>query len=353
MILGIDIGGANTKVASSDGAIVELHYIPLWKDTTLANCLADIYDRFVPEGVKVVTTGELADCFTSKREGVQKIMDIVGSSFKCPVEYLGSDCQLSERPDDILTLAAANWTASAMFVAQNHSDCVFVDVGSTTSDIIPIVGGKPVANTSDYMRLQNNELVYAGTLRTNLAALAHTVQICSRYEDGKYEGCADARGNIDDGMCDDMRNSAEGQVTPQMCTTSSELFATTGDVYLLLGDIPKEQYTCETADGAGKSLEDVKRRIARFVCADLEEINDVQLMGIAEHIRDVQIAELTNAIESVCKRAEVDVVVGTGLGEFLIAEAAKRADVKFISISSEYGKTISTIFPAYAVANIS
>ena len=124
-------------------------------------------------------------------------------------------------------------------------------------------------------------------------------------------------------------------------------------MYLLLGDITKEQYTCETADGAGKSLENAKRRIARFVCADLEEINDAQLMGIAEQIREMQITELTNAIESVCKRAEVDVVVGTGLGEFLIAEAAKRAGVKFISISSEYGKTISTIFPAYAVANIS
>lgn len=330
MILGIDIGGANTKVASSDGTIVELHYIPLWKDTTLSDCLADISDRFEPTSVRVVTTGELADCFTSKREGVQKIMDIVDSSFKCPVEYLGSDCQLSQKPEDILTLAAANWSASAMFVGQNHSDCVFVDVGSTTSDVIPIVGGRPIANTSDYMRLQNNELIYAGTLRTNLAALAHTVQIVQTSSN----------------------SITGGQVNSQACSTSSELFATSGDAYLLLGDITAEQYTCETADGAGKSLEDVKRRIARFVCADLEEINDVQLIQIAKQIKEVQIDGLANAIETVCKRVGVGTVVGTGLGEFLIAEAAKRAGIEFVSISSIYGKTISMVFPAYAVANI-
>jgi|SRR5665648_214484 len=330
MILGIDIGGANTKVASSDGTIVELHYIPLWKDTTLSDCLADIFDRMKPTDVRVVMTGELADCFASKREGVEKIMAIVDSSFKCLVEYLGSDCQLCEKPEDILTLAAANWTASAMFVGQIHSDCVFVDIGSTTTDIIPIVGGKPIANTSDYMRLQNNELIYAGTLRTNLAALAHTVQIVQ------------TSGN----------SNTDGQVNSQACATSSELFATTGDVYLLLGDITTEQYTCETADGAGKSLEDARRRIARFVCADLDEINDMQLIQIAKQIKEAQIDELASAITTVCKRVDVDIVVGTGLGEFLIAEAAKRAGLEFVSISSMYGKTISMVFPAYAVANI-
>jgi len=333
MILGIDIGGANTKVASSDGTIVELHYIPLWKDTTLSNSLADISERLEPTSVRVVTTGELADCFTSKREGVQKIMDIVDSSFKCPIEYLGSDCKLSTKPADILTLAAANWTASAMFVGQNYSDCVFVDVGSTTSDVIPIICGRPIANTSDYLRLQNNELIYAGTLRTNLAALAHTVQI--------VQSSSNSNTNTTD------------QANSQACATSSELFATTGDVYLLLGDITTKQYTCETADGAGKSLVDARRRIARFVCADLEEINNVQLTQIAKQIKEAQIEGLTRAIKIVCKRTGVNIVVGTGLGEFLIAEAAKRAGMEFISISSIYGKKISMVFPAYAVANIS
>lgn len=69
MILGIDIGGANTKVASSDGRLVELHYIPLWKNTTLREVLLDIAKRLKPEKVAVVITGELADCFPDKETG--------------------------------------------------------------------------------------------------------------------------------------------------------------------------------------------------------------------------------------------------------------------------------------------
>jgi hypothetical protein len=34
-VIGLDIGGANTKLASSDGTLVELHYLPLWKNTRL------------------------------------------------------------------------------------------------------------------------------------------------------------------------------------------------------------------------------------------------------------------------------------------------------------------------------
>jgi uncharacterized hydantoinase/oxoprolinase family protein len=58
--LGIDIGGANTKIATSDRAIVELHYLPLWKDTTLPQTLKDIAKRLNPDMVAVVITGELA-----------------------------------------------------------------------------------------------------------------------------------------------------------------------------------------------------------------------------------------------------------------------------------------------------
>ena len=63
MILGIDIGGANTKIASDDGKIVELHYIPLWKNTKLPEMLLEIAQRLKPDKVAVVMAGELADLF--------------------------------------------------------------------------------------------------------------------------------------------------------------------------------------------------------------------------------------------------------------------------------------------------
>lgn len=81
MILGIDIGGANTKVASSDGRLVELHYIPLWKNTTLREVLLDIAKRLKPEKVAVVITGELADCFPDKETGISYIIDAANDAF--------------------------------------------------------------------------------------------------------------------------------------------------------------------------------------------------------------------------------------------------------------------------------
>lgn len=58
-IIGLDIGGANTKLASSDGRIVELHYLPLWKNTRLPEVLKEIAKRLKPEEVAVVMTGEI------------------------------------------------------------------------------------------------------------------------------------------------------------------------------------------------------------------------------------------------------------------------------------------------------
>ena len=89
-IIGIDIGGANTKIASADGSIIELHYIPLWKNTTLPQTLKEIANRIKPDMVSVVMTGELADCFEDKNEGIQFIMDAVEDAFECETRYINS-----------------------------------------------------------------------------------------------------------------------------------------------------------------------------------------------------------------------------------------------------------------------
>ena len=72
-VIGLDIGGANTKLASSDGTIVELHYLPLWKNTRLPEVLKEIAQRLQPEKVAIVMTGELADCFEDKEQGIRFI----------------------------------------------------------------------------------------------------------------------------------------------------------------------------------------------------------------------------------------------------------------------------------------
>jgi uncharacterized hydantoinase/oxoprolinase family protein len=44
-----------------------------------------------------------------------------------------------------LSVAAENWCATGWLVAQQLMDCVIVDVGSTSTSIVPVLNGKVVA----------------------------------------------------------------------------------------------------------------------------------------------------------------------------------------------------------------
>ncbi|MBN1134592.1 MAG: H4MPT-linked C1 transfer pathway protein [Methanosarcinaceae archaeon] len=316
-IIGIDIGGANTKVASADGSIKELHYIPLWKDTKLPSALKEIANRLHPDKVSVVMTGELADCFVDKETGIRFIMDAVEDAFDCDKRYINNEGTFTDTSEDILNLAAANWAASARLIGSEIGSCIFVDVGSTTSDIIPIIDGKHAAGRTDFSRLLRSELVYAGTLRTNIAAVLETAEISGGT-----------------------------------CRTSSELFASTADAYLIRGDITPELYTCETADGGGRSKIDAMRRLARVVCADLTEISSLDIENIARQVKEKQVSVLSAAIYEVAERNGLKRIVAAGIGEFLISEAAGRLGFECISAAEKWGNDISKVFPAYAAAKV-
>lgn len=317
-VIGLDIGGANTKIASSDGKLVELHYLPLWKDTRLPEVLKEIAKRLKPEKVAVVMTGELADCFENKEQGILFIKKAVDSAFTTSkISYINSKGKFQSGTDNIKELAAANWAASARLVGSEIADSIFVDVGSTTSDIIPVVSGEHRAGFTDFERLSRSELVYSGTLRTNLAALLEKVKL----ENG-------------------------------WCRTASELFATTADAYLLLGMIDEDMYTCETADGEGRSKINAMRRIARLVCADLSEVKEEEIYEIALQVKEKQVSVLIDAISEVAVRNGLKKIAAAGLGEFLIREAAEILGFEFISVSEKWGAEISKVFPAYASARL-
>jgi len=314
MILGIDIGGANTKVASGDGKVIELHYIPLWKDTRLPEVLLDIGRRLKPERAGVVITGELADCFQDKDAGLSYIIDAVNNAFE-DAWFLDSSGEFTK--EKRRSIATANWTASALIAGRDYGDCVFVDIGSTTSDIIPVKGGKPLAARIDFERLKNSELVYSGALRTNIAALLYTVKLGSTVS-----------------------------------RISSELFAITADAYLVLGMISRRDYTCDTPDGAGKTATDARRRLARVVCADLTEIGEEDIVSIAEQAIERQVEDIAAAIRDVAKRHDLNRIVACGLGEFIAERAAEEPGFEIVLVSEKYGKEISKVFPAYAVARL-
>lgn len=313
MILGLDLGGANTKAASSDGKFTKIEYFPLWKEAPLVPLLRRISAEAKPEALGVVITGELADCFSDKRSGILSIKGAVEESFSCPVRFWGVD---GFRWTDVGDLAAANWSASARLVCEEIKDCLFVDMGSTTTDLIPIKDGPKAART-DFERLAKGELIYSGLLRTNLAALLRDVEI-------------------------------KGRRVP----LSSELFAITADAHLVLGGIKEGEYAVEAPDGGGKDWISAKRRLARTVCADLEEIGLEAVFDIA---RQAKFRQEKLLMEGICRLAEehdLDLVVAAGIGEGLIEEAARALDLECVRLSKMFGKSISDVFPAYAVARL-
>src|SRR5438128_1969997 len=191
-ILGWDVGGANIKAArieevgQCEPTVVERSF-PLWREPhRLPAVLAETASRLGGARTMAVTmTAELADCFATKREGVAFVLDAFQTAFpQVQPLVFGVDgrfraIEVARREPHVV--AAANWMASAMLVARTKPGALFVDVGSTTTDVIPIVGGHVAAcGRTDPARLQSGELVYTGALRTPVCAIVRSVPFGGR-----------------------------------------------------------------------------------------------------------------------------------------------------------------------------
>jgi len=339
-VIGFDVGGANTKavyIKVRDGicfnARVAVEYFPVWKHPEeLVEVLLKLKHQFCEckiDGIGVTMTAELSDAYQTKREGVNHILGCFMQTFaNVPINVLNIEGNLE--PIEValrepLGVAAANWAATGWLVAQQLKNCVVVDVGSTSTSIIPIVEGQVVARgKTDLDKLLCGELVYTGSLRTNVAAIVQSVPI----RDG-------------------------------FANVSSELFALSGDIHLILGNIAVEDYTSETADGRGKTMQEAFARLARVVCADTEMLTPQEIINLAKFIYNRQIQQITEGLTKVYSYTkslvsiQVPVVV-TGFGKsFLAAKAAKELSVDAITdLETLLPKQVVLATPAFGVAQM-
>ena len=94
-VLGLDVGGANTKASfiETRNAKVKdlrtaLEYFPVWKGG--GNGLSDVLERLKDclvdgvelDGVGVTVTAELSDAYQTKKEGVNHVLDCVCQVFE-------------------------------------------------------------------------------------------------------------------------------------------------------------------------------------------------------------------------------------------------------------------------------
>lgn len=320
--IGLDVGGANLKAA-----VVRVDFeeetlarevstpwatsmpFPLWRHpdrlmSAIEQLLAACPPEYAGAPWGVTMTGELADCFPDKATGVRAIVDAVSAAAGTrQVRFWSTQCQWMNdvaAKSDPVSVAASNWHGLACCLGSTFdqegvrdafgeyvgwTSALLVDVGSTTTDLIPFNRAGVLTNArTDLDRLCSGQLVYTGVRRTPLAAV-----------------------------------SSEVPLRIGVVPVASELFATTLDVGLMTGMIPENATDCETADGRPATREFASDRIARMLCCDRTELSPDEIRSLAEHWLVAQKRQIVRALERQRKNglAWPEVVVVSGEGAWL------------------------------------
>ena len=338
-IIGWDVGGAHLKAAllGPNGALQQVLQVPcpLWRGLHELELAIDIVlNAFkVSSALHAITmTGELVDLFANRREGVLAISRVMQTKLNCapnlnclkfytgvlnpalnsnlnpnlvrPLSATGF-VSFDEVEDYWPFIASANWQASASFVAQKIECGLFVDIGSTTTDFVLLENNKPACiGFTDAARMQTDELVYTGVVRTPLMAVAQRIEF-----------------------------------QRAMTSVAAEFFATSADVYRLTGDLSAEDDMADTADAQDKGQLTSARRIARMIGHDVEDAPIMDWHSLAEQFKWQQILRLQTVVAKHISRLSNEnkkqsmVLIGSGAGGFLVAAIAKNLAIPYIDVA--------------------
>ncbi|WP_207478760.1 hydantoinase/oxoprolinase family protein [Arenibaculum pallidiluteum] len=335
MILGLDIGGAHLKAAwvRRDGRLIAAAQVPtpLWQGLGhLREGLSTILGgRTTPQRVAVTMTGELVDLFEDRAAGVAGILEVLGPTLRgadvAVYRGVAGFLDIAETRGMEAQIASANWLATAHVVTRRADQGILVDIGSTTTDIVPFAAGMPRhAGTSDAERLERGELVYTGVVRTPVMAVTPKVPLR-----GLWRG------------------------------VMAEYFATMADVHRLTGELPADADQHPTADGRDRSRLSSARRLARMIGADEAEGSATDWARLARYLADCQLRAIEDGLAQVTSRgdaAEDAPVVGAGVGRFLARRLADRARRPYLdyadllAITPDLHEEAGRCAPAVAVA---
>lgn len=338
IIIGWDIGGAHVKAAllDSDGRVAKVYQqaCPLWKglDQLRLAVTAIMLDLpAVPTRHAVTMTGELVDLFANRDEGVAEIIATMSALLANDELFIFAG-QLGFLPaphvenQHYAAIASANWLASATLAAQQLGNGLFVDIGSTTTDILLLHNGRVVTEAyTDYQRLQSQELVYTGVVRTAVMAVAQTA-----VDAGKDIGLM------------------------------AEYFATMADVYRVTGELNEAHDQTDTADGAEKTVLASARRLSRMIGCDFYPEELARWQDFANNLRTQQVAKILRACQvrlSLHEGFLIDApLIGAGVGRFLVRDLADLLGREIVDFSACCPVSVDTELstadcaPAVAVA---
>ena len=329
---GWDLGGANLKLARVErGQVVMAQQVP-------CPLLADRskFDRALEEALKlcardaphaVTMTGELSDVFESRAEGVAYLVAMMRKATGDGTRFYSLDGFLDagEATANWQKVASANWHASATLAAERCREGLLIDVGTTTTDLVPLKAGKAAARgLTDGERLTEGELIYGGVVRTPVMAIAQTAPFKGRMQ-----------------------------------RLAAERFATMADVYRLTGALPEDADPYPSADQRGKSVEESAGRLARMLGRDASEANLIAWKALAHFFARRQLDEIEADARALIAREGLPAkapVIGAGCGRFLaqaLAERLKRSYRDFadmVDCEADAAEMAAACAPAVAVA---
>ncbi|PZR92179.1 MAG: H4MPT-linked C1 transfer pathway protein [Hyphomicrobiales bacterium] len=308
-IIGWDVGGAHLKAARvENGTVTKAVQIPcpLWLGLgELDRAFTGAEAAIGRAPLNAITmTGELCDAFATREEGVLGLAAIMVRLLNPgrALFYAGRSGFVGDREvaDHAIEIASANWHASAALTGTRARFALFIDMGSTTMDIIPIAEGRPASlGYTDAERLAHGELVYSGIARSFLMAGPKLVPFAGRW-------------------------------TPLM----NEWFATMADVHRILGQLPEGADMMDAADGRQKTGAASRARLARMIGRDSSEADDAAWEALARFFAEAQLRDIMDAAALVLSRGILHAtapVVGAGAGRGVIRELAARLGRPFIA----------------------
>ncbi|MFM9024207.1 MAG: hydantoinase/oxoprolinase family protein, partial [Planctomycetaceae bacterium] len=327
-LIALDIGGANLKAADGRGWTLAEPFA-LWREWRgLPAALGRILEAAPCRRVVATMTGEIADCYASRAAGVSHIVEsLVAAAHAAEVRVYLVDGRLVSPGEAVaapLLAAASNWHALARLAGAHApaSRSVLIDVGSTTTDIVPLVDGAPAAlERDDAGRMRTGELVYTGIERTPLAALVRALP-------------------------------HRGVPRP----VASERYADSRDAWLLVGGLPEDPADRDTADGAPATREAARVRLARTMLVEPDAFPPADAVAAAERCADVQARRVAAALRRVAAAAgwQPDGIVLSGHGEPLARRALSRSwpDAPAVALGPLLGPAVARAAPAHARARI-
>ena len=333
-VIGWDLGGANLKLARVEaGRVVDVAQIscPVMQDRGKFDAALEAAMPLVrADALHAITmTGELSDVFADRTEGVAHLVAMMRRAlphqtlrvYGGRVGFLPAE----ETAAHVSDIASANWHATAALAASCVRDGLLLDIGTTTTDLVPVRdGGVTARGYSDGERLADHELIYAGVVRTPVMAIAREAPF-----QGRMQGVA------------------------------AERFATMADVYRLTGDLALDADPYPTPDRGGKSVEESAARLARMLGRDASEATLAQWIAVARHFAECQLAHVELAAATLIAREPLDVsapIIGAGCGRFLAERLAARLgrayrDVaELMPVAPEAKEMAARCAPAVAVA---